>query len=99
MNRSVERQVQRSLWAVFFYRGIGDLVALPRMLLNSAAVWILACERTLMYLELDAARRYRALTGVDLAVAVGEDSRYAGLSRSIADQRDETIRRANEPAE
>lgn len=94
---SIESAVRRSLWRMIFFRFIGDLASIPRHLcLMISTVFQLAgaffgqFEKTIFALEVDAARRYRAITDVDLALAIGESSRYSGTRTGLAAKRDAT---------
>lgn len=77
--KSVEQIVRRSLWRLVFWRIMGDVAAIPRRVLECLAKIAGEFEMAVFYLELDAARRYEALTDVDLGVAAGEATRYEGL--------------------
>jgi hypothetical protein len=76
---SAEKIVRRALWRVVFWRVVGDVVAIPRRILNALAMIFEEFEMAVFYLELDAARRYEALTDIDLGVAAGAPERYEGL--------------------
>lgn len=86
MRASIETQVRRALWRLVFWRLVGDAFSLPRRLLSVIAAWLLELERALFYFELDAARVYRALTGIDPAHALGERLRYGGAVRGRAER-------------
>lgn len=76
---NVERQIRRTRRWLVFWRLMGDVIGVPRTLCRALDKCLLMFERTIFYLELDAARRYRALTGADLAIGLGEPNRYSGL--------------------
>lgn len=82
---SVERQARRALRRMIFWRCVLNLLDLPRDLFRVASSFFAAfadlfddVSRACFYFELDAARRYRLLTGVDMGVASGTDERYMG---------------------
>jgi hypothetical protein len=80
--------VRRSLWRLVWWRFFGDVISLPRRLLNAVVLWLVDIERCFFYLELDAARTYKLLTGIDPAHGTGERVRYAGTApgRAARDQ-------------
>lgn len=99
---SVERQLRRLRRRVVLLRFIGAFTEFPVRLCNVAIALCHAIggffsdvDKALFYLELDAARQYRALTGVDLALGAGEAGRYSGLAEDSAEQRDDLVRRRN----
>lgn len=85
---SIERESRKALRRLFLWRLVGDLIGFPRSVFLTVAQFFGSVERTVFYLELDAARRYRAITNTDLALAAGELHRYSGLARVAADERD-----------
>lgn len=89
---SIEREVRKARRALVLWRLLGDLVGFPALVLDAVSRLFKNIEKTVFYYELDAARRYRALTGVDLGVGLGEDARYAGLDKQSAEDRDEAFR-------
>lgn len=82
---SVEKEVRKARRALVFWRLVGDVIGVPRLLFQAFDHIFRMFERTIFYYELDAARRYRALTGADLAIALGEQGRYVGLDQESAD--------------
>lgn len=95
---SAERLVNAALLRLFLLRLLGDLVSIPRSLCQAVGALVAAVtgvfaaiERTVFMLEVDAARRYRALTDVDLGLALGETTRYSGVRPGVADRRDRAM--------
>lgn len=78
---SAERAVRRALWRVTVWRLVGDIISLPRRVFEAFGEWLEQIELAVFYLELDAARRYALLTGIDLGTAVGQERRYEGLKQ------------------
>lgn len=76
---SAEKLVTRQLRRMAFWRVVGDIVAIPRRLLAGIVEALENLDTAIFYLELDAARQYEQLTGVDMARASGNEFRYAGL--------------------
>ena len=83
---SVEKHVRRTLWRMTFFRFCGELFVLPQVFLRmiSSACgflgsWFKNLEMLVFTLELDAARRYKLLTGIDLPAAAHDPGRYALL--------------------
>ncbi len=92
---SVERQVRRALWRVTLWRLIGDsfgiipkVFSVIALFFNQFANTARGLEQAIFYMELDAARKYRSLTGTDLALAQGDATRYASIDPAIAEARD-----------
>jgi hypothetical protein len=91
-NRSIESQVKHEFRWMIFWRIVGDLCDLPVKLL---AVCSQVCigignvftmfSRSILYYELEHARKYRILTDTDLALAIGEPGRYGGIRPGRAD--------------
>ena len=79
---SAERLTRRTLRSLTFWRVTGALVGVPRRLAAAVTDFMYDLELAVFYRELDAARRYRMLTGVDLGVAAGEPDRYRGVRRA-----------------
>lgn len=67
---------RRALRAVVLWRLAFEIVAIPRRLLQAVVEILDRLEYAVFYYELDAARRYHALTGIDLAKAAGDEHRY-----------------------
>lgn len=95
---SIEKQVRKARRRLFFWRLLGDVVAAPRMLFEIMANVFLNLakiasnfEKTVFAMEVDASRVYRALTGVDLGIAVGEPNRYSGARQGVAQLRDDAF--------
>lgn len=86
IGRSVEARVRRAFWAMLFWRIVGDVLGIPSKLLRAVALVFESIEKSIFYAELESARRYKALTGTDLAYALGETGRYGGLSPERAEQ-------------
>lgn len=78
-DQGVERLSRRTLRAVAFWRFVAEAVAIPRRLLQAVVEILDRLEYAVFYFELDAARRYHALTGIDLAAAGGDVGRYADV--------------------
>lgn len=72
--------MRRALWRLVFWHLVGDVVAIPRRLLDALTTIAAEFEKAVFYLELDAARRYEGLTDVDMGKASGQVERYEGLS-------------------
>lgn len=97
---SVEKMVRRAQRRMVFWRLLGDLIEIPAKLCQILAEGLvglanvfMSVSRTVFYMELHAAREYLNLTGADLAYAMGETNRYAGMdARRLNDLR-ETQRR------
>ena len=76
-----------------FWRIVGDCVdivpkvavAITGLILNLAGVFTMF-SRSVLYFELEHARRYKLLTGTDLALAMGEPNRYGALLPGIAEE-------------
>lgn len=83
---SIEKQVRRELRRAAFWRIVVAILVLPEALLKGVAQLVIrfaelfdSMSDAAFYFELEAARRYRALTGIDLGLATeGSYSRYAG---------------------
>lgn len=96
---SVEKQARRALWRMVFWRMVGELVSLPKalfsvggMVLEAIAQWFQRVEMALFSLELDAARRYKLLTGVDMGTAMRQPGRYGLVNNpEVADELQQTI--------
>lgn len=76
---SVEKEVRKARRAMIWWRITGDVIGFPKDIFKALAKFFNAVERSIFYYELDAARRYRALTGVDLSIGLGEGGRYTGI--------------------
>lgn len=76
---SVEKQVKRAVRRMFFWRLVGDLVSLPRMLFYSVSKFFTNVENAVFAMEIDAARQYYGLTTLDLGRAAGDPDRYRGV--------------------
>lgn len=86
MNASIEKQARRALRRMIFYRLLGEFVSFPQVLIQPLVrffkllgEWVRCIELAIFQLELDAARRYKLLTGVDLPTAAGDPGRYGAL--------------------
>lgn len=80
---SIERQTRRALRRVVLWKTIGNLLMWPERLFSGLATILKDVGRifddlsaAVFNLEQDAARRYFALTQLDLARAIGDDDRY-----------------------
>lgn len=89
----VEKQTRRALRGMAFWRVVVIILNLPCYLMSGIIqlctvikTWLADLSDAAMYFELDAARRYKALTGLDLGFAVGSPTRYAGLVVGRADR-------------
>ncbi len=96
---SIERETKRALRGVVFWRIVGDgLGIIPKtfaviaVFFNQLASWARNIEQAIFYMELDSARKYRALTGTDLALAQGDPTRYASIDPDVANRRDDQMR-------
>jgi len=83
---SVEQEARKALRRMVFWRIFGELLMIPQALVGAVALlfatlgnWLKTLEMSIFYLELDAARRYKLLTGVDLAASSGAPARYGPL--------------------
>ena len=89
----MEKAARRALWRMVFWRLVGELCTLPQAILRiviAAATnlgnWFRNLEMAVFYLELDAARRYKLITGLDLGTASGDPGRYGSLDPDMADR-------------
>jgi hypothetical protein len=99
LDRSIERQARRALYRMVFWRLAGELFSLAQVFLsalqvlfqaglnlfNGLRLWFNRIELAVFCLELDAARKYKLLTGVDMGTATHETGRYAMLDPERAD--------------
>lgn len=76
---SAEKLVKRQLRRMVFWRFVGDVIGVPRRLLEALAGIVRQFEDCVFYFEADAARQYEKLTDVDLGRASGDGTRYMGL--------------------
>jgi hypothetical protein len=83
---SIEKLVGRAHRRVVFWRFVGDCIEVPAHILKALAEVLvtvanlfMAFSRTIFYMELHYAQQYKNLTGSDLAFAMGERNRYAGM--------------------
>lgn len=90
---SLEREIGKAFRRMVFWRLVGDLCELPirvleacQFVFTSLIRWVASVNRSVFYMELEYARRYKALTGTDLAYAVGEVTRYSGLDPARAER-------------
>lgn len=93
-NGSIEKQARRALRRMIFYRVLGELMSLPQVIIQPLrgffkllGDFFRQMELAIFQLELDAARRYKLLTGLDLPTAAGDPGRYGALDA----QRNETL--------
>jgi hypothetical protein len=91
-NRTVEQMVKHEFRWMIFWRLMGDLCDVPPKLFGLLSGVSLAIgniftmfSRSLLYYELEHARKYRILTDTDLALAIGEPGRYGGIRPGRAD--------------
>lgn len=92
-SRSFEQQVKHHMRWMVFWRVVGDCVdvvpklshALSSLILNLGSIFTMF-SRSILYFELEQARKYRLLTSTDLALGIGEPNRYGGLRAGIADE-------------
>lgn len=87
MSESIEKQARKALRRMVFWRIVGELFMLPQAVviglmafLQHMVGWLKSAEMSLFYLELDAARRYKLLTGSDLGAASSAPARYGLLN-------------------
>ncbi|MBA2726534.1 MAG: hypothetical protein H0U53_11130 [Actinobacteria bacterium] len=91
MSGSIEQEAARQLRRAAFWRFVTAIIDLPGNLLNSlagllhrAADLFGEASTATFYFELDAARKYKNLTGVDLGFASkGDIERYAGTNPKV----------------
>lgn len=83
---SVEKHARRALWRMTFFRLLGECFVLPQVFLKIVmsacgllGSWFRNLEMLVFTLELDAARRYKLLSGIDLPAAAHDPGRYALL--------------------
>lgn len=76
---SVEAETRKALRRAAFWRSACVAIELPRGIANSFLEFFDGVSYAAFYMELDAARRYRLLSGVDLGVASGS-TRYVGMT-------------------
>lgn len=57
-------------------------------------LWCGSMERALFYFEIDAARRYKNLTGLDMGTAASEPRRYGAMDPNVADTIQESYMRS-----
>jgi len=95
---NVEKEVRRTVRRMVFWRVVCHLLHVPGGVLNAAQglleVFITFFNRlsdTAFYFELEAARRYRLLTGLDLGVAAGYPARYTGLTETAVAEAEERV--------
>jgi hypothetical protein len=76
-----------------FWRIVGDCIDVFPKLFGALAGLLIAIgncftmiSRSVLYYELEHARKYKLLTNTDLALAVGEPNRYGGLKPGIAEE-------------
>lgn len=82
---SVEKQARRALRRMVFWRLVSDVAEIPydvckaiAGLFDVIASFSNKVSLSFFYFELDAAREYRLLTGVDMGVATDNEQRYIG---------------------
>ena len=85
-NDGIEGRVRRSRRRMIAYRLLGDLASSPQCWIRPAqgvlrmhGDFFKALEVTIFQLELDAAREYKLIAGIDLPTAGGDPGRYGGL--------------------
>jgi hypothetical protein len=72
-----------SMLKIVMWRIVGEvLVGFCRRVFMFIGETFMELERSVFYLELDEARRYKALTGFDVGFASGQPHRYAGLDQA-----------------
>ena len=84
---SIEKQARRALRRMVFWRIAAELLWLPQAVVIGLMAfaqyvlnWLKSTEMALFYFELDAARRYKLLTGIDLGAASSAPQRYGYLN-------------------
>lgn len=104
-DRAVEKQARRHLRRAFFYRLMVELWDLPFALLIFIGHGLIAFGQAAqrvsycwLYLEQDAARQYRDITGTDLGLASGTPSRYMGNRTGAFDSVVQAIEDAHDDA-
>lgn len=100
MSASIEKQAKRALRRAVFWRLVGDTLALPRVFLNvvvtlcnGLAAWFRNIEVAVFYFELDAARKYKLLAGLDISAATGDLVRYGLLDAARNEQASDVFAR------
>ena len=90
---SIEKMVRRELRHAAFWRAVVAVLNFPGSFLNAVAGIVHRCadlfdaiSDAAFYFECEAARKYRALTGIDLGFAAkGDIERYGGTNpRALA---------------
>jgi len=83
-----------------FWRIVGDILDIPGKIcgiliamLNGIGNLFTMFSRSILYYELEHARKYRLLTETDLALAIGEPGRYGGLASGRADAIQDALHR------
>lgn len=85
-SQSFEKQARKALRRVVFWRFFVSFSSLPRRFFLFVAKFFDELENAFFYMEVDAARRYRNITGVDLGVASGQSYRYTGATPEAWDR-------------
>lgn len=101
---SVEKQASKALRRMVFWRIVGEIISTPRIITNTIAQlceqigrWTVRLEMAIFSLELDSARRYKLLTGVDMGVAMGQPGRYGLVNHpDLADDAQRAFLGAND---
>lgn len=92
-NKTVEQMVKHEFRWMVFWRIVGDVCDIPMKLclimvalFNQIGNIFTMFSRSILYYELEHARKYRILTNTDLALAIGEPGRYGGIRPGRADE-------------
>jgi hypothetical protein len=72
---------------------LGNIVMVIAGFFNGLRNWFRAMEMAVFYLELDAARKYKLITGMDLAAASGDPTRYGRLDPAVTDSMTEQFQK------
>lgn len=100
---SAEKHARSLVRRMVFWRILGGLLELPGRLCGVMVVLFTHLRNVLddvsisvFYFELEAARKYRLLTGSDLGLSSGSPHRYSSLSRTFTDAVEDKIVRDQE---
>lgn len=92
-NGGIEKEARKALRRMIFFRFLGDVAGYPQCILRPLqglvkmhAGFFKNVELTVFQLELEAARRYKLLTGIDLPTAAADPGRYGGLDTERNEQ-------------
>lgn len=72
----MELIIRNAVYRLVFWRVLGDLFTFIRGVLLSLHNYSCSVEKAVWLLEIEAARTYHSLTGIDPGQVVGDDSRF-----------------------